>query len=104
MGRKAATSTITLQKGLHLKSQPNCSTLQAHAHIDGKTYRKGMGTDNVIAATVLALEWYRSLLDGTLPARQPLAQPRIPKIKTITWPHLAKAYAQTLRAAVDLLV
>ena len=95
MGRKAATSTITLQKGLHLKSQPNCSTLQAHAHIDGKTYRKGLGTEDVVAATTLALEWYRSLLDGSLPA--PHRHVRIPKIKTITWQNLAKTYVQTLR-------
>ena len=97
MGRKAAASTITLQKGLHLKSQPNCSTLQAHAHIDSKTYRKSMGTDNVMAATELALVWHRALLDGTLPAPLPQSKSSVSNIKTITWQHLAKAYAQTLR-------
>jgi hypothetical protein len=71
MGRKAAAHTITLLKGLHLKSQPNCATLQAHAHIEGKTYRKGMGTDNVMAATVLALEWHRDLIAGELPQPKP---------------------------------
>ena len=97
MGRNAAANTITLQKGLHLKSQPNCSTLQAHAHIHGKTYRKGMGTDDVIIATKLALEWHRALLDGKLPSTKQPSQPRIAKLNTITWQYLAKAYVQTLR-------
>jgi integrase len=97
MGRKAAAHTITLRKGLHLKSQPNCSTFQAHAHIVGKTYRKGMGTDDVVVATVLALEWHRELIAGELPQPKPQPRPRIPQTRTTTWQLLAKSYAETLR-------
>lgn len=88
MGRKASAHTITLMKGLHLKSQSNCATLQAHAHIHCKSYRKGMGTGDVEAATKRALEWYSGLISGDVDAL---------RTSSISWLQLVNAYNKTLR-------
>ena len=88
MGRKAKSTTIIVAKGLNLKTQPNCSTLQAHAHIGGKSYRKGMGTADIARAIEIALEWHAALVRGELPQ---------PVIRTVSWQRLVSAYKATLR-------
>ena len=88
MGRKAKSTTIIVAKGLNLKTQPNCSTLQAHAHIEGKSYRKGMGTADIARAIEIALEWHAALLRGDVPP---------PIVRTISWQRLVSAYKATLR-------
>ena len=58
MGRRLSANSIEIIPGLRLKPQPNCSTFQAHAHIEKHTYRAGTGSSDVAVASEWALAWY----------------------------------------------
>ena len=61
MGRRAKNSSIEVVEGLYLKPQPNTINLQAYCRINGQSFRKSVGTDNVSKAKSAALEWYYDL-------------------------------------------
>lgn len=61
MGRRAKNSSIEVVEGLYLKPQPNTINLQAYCRINGQSFRKSVGTDNVSQAKSAALEWFYDL-------------------------------------------
>ena len=89
MSRKHSPASIRISPNLVLKPQPNSSYLQANAHIDGKLYRKSMGTDDIKLAQNKAWQWYHSLVTAPIDDDRRLVA---------DWAELARTYDTSLPA------